>query len=374
MRFTNWIALALFALVIGCNNQPTETLVSSDSVPDLSSPGTTDELPEDIADSAAGMGDVAENAEPAMDFGQWLELPEGIPDRISEIYVSSVKSANAGNENDHLDLALVSQQVAGRLIQGDQSEAGYAFYAQAGKALRKAMEGDIPEIPGSFAASVFYNEACALAKGGKTDESATALEDAVKQGFSDFEHMASDTDLASVREIDGFEEKLEEWKQAAAEKIIAHAREELEHGETFPFTFASTDIEGSEQSLDALKGKVVIVDVWGTWCPPCRAEIPSFIKLQEKYGDDGFQMIGLNYERKSDDEANLKAVVDYVSENGINYPCIMGDDEMREQIPDFRGFPTTLFIDRSGKVRMKAVGLHEYSFLDAIVAELLAEG
>lgn len=157
------------------------------------------------------------------------------------------------------------------------------------------------------------------------------------------------------------------------ERALASARKDLEAGETYPFTFAGTDIEGNEQSLEALVGKVVIVDFWGTWCPPCRAEIPSFVELQDKYGEQGFQMIGLNYERKESEEENVKAVLDFAKEFSMNYPCILSDEQTRAQVPNFRGYPTTLFIDRSGKVRMTVVGLHEFAYLEAVVNVLLAE-
>jgi thiol-disulfide isomerase/thioredoxin len=143
--------------------------------------------------------------------------------------------------------------------------------------------------------------------------------------------------------------------------------------ETFPFSLSGTSIQGDTVELDALKGKVLIVDVWGTWCPPCRAEIPFFVQLQEKFGTEGFQMIGINYERQGSDEKNREAVVKFIEEFGINYPCIMGDDATREQIPNLTGFPTTLFIDAEGTVRLKAVGLHEYEYLEAVVQELLSQ-
>jgi len=147
----------------------------------------------------------------------------------------------------------------------------------------------------------------------------------------------------------------------------------LNAAETFPFTFAGTDIHGVEQSLEALKGKVVIVDFWGTWCPPCRAEIPSFVRLQKTYGEQGFQIIGLNYERKGTDEENLQGVLDFAEEFSINYPCLLSDQEATAQVPNFQGFPTTLFIDRTGKVRLTKVGLHEYAYLEGVVTVLLEE-
>ena len=201
----------------------------------------------------------------------------------------------------------------------------------------------------------------------------SAIDDAVAHGFSQLSAIEEDPELAAVIATEGYAERLEGWQQSLKERALASARKDLEAGETYPFTFVGTDTQGNEQSLEALAGKVVIVDFWGTWCPPCRAEIPSFVELQEKYGDQGFQMIGLNYERKESEEANLKAVLDFAEEFSMNYPCILSDDETRAQVPNFRGFPTTLFIDRSGKVRLTVVGLHEFAYLEAVVNVLLEE-
>lgn len=103
------------------------------------------------------------------------------------------------------------------------------------------------------------------------------------------------------------------------------------------------------------------------------AEIPSFVKLQTKYADQGFQIIGLNYERAETEEEGIKLIRDFKEANKMNYPCLIGDTPTRTQVPGFRGYPTTLFIDRSGKVRMQFVGAHPYSRLESIVVALLAE-
>ena len=143
-------------------------------------------------------------------------------------------------------------------------------------------------------------------------------------------------------------------------------------GETFPFDFNVTDVTGKQHRLADYQGKVVVVDIWGTWCPPCREEIPSFIRLQEKYGPQGFQMLGLNYE-DGDPQTAMKSVTDFIAETGINYPCALGTNDIQAQVPNFEGFPTTIFIDKTGKVRRKAVGLHKYEYLEAVVTGLLAE-
>jgi thiol-disulfide isomerase/thioredoxin len=351
--------------VLGCSNEPAgpPTAESPDAVADAAPdvPGTAD-----LADTSS--------EQPAVpDLGEWLQPPEGLSSGLTDSYLAVIEAVKAGQPGAEVQLSESSANIASVLMRQGKTEMAYDFFAQAGMSLRRAMKSSSSPIADGMAGSIFYNEACALALDGQTDAAINALADAVENGFSNMNLLASDSDLASVRATEGFDDMLADWKRLAKEKVIEQAKEELAAGETFPFTFASTDIDGNPQSLDALKGNVVIVDVWGTWCPPCRAEIPSFIKLQETYGDQGFQMIGLNYEREGNDEENLQAVVDYVAENGINYPCVMGDEETRDLIPDFRGYPTTLFIDRTGTVRMKAVGLHDYEYLDAVVSTLLAE-
>ena len=122
-----------------------------------------------------------------------------------------------------------------------------------------------------------------------------------------------------------------------------------------------------------LKGRVAIVDVWGTWCPPCRQEIPNFVKLQDKYGEFGFQVIGLNSERGPSDQANTDTVKNFMADNSMNFPCALISDEVMAQLPEFQGFPTTLFIDHHGKVRLSVVGFHEYGYLKTVVEALLTE-
>ncbi|MHB8866074.1 MAG: TlpA family protein disulfide reductase, partial [Pirellulaceae bacterium] len=149
-------------------------------------------------------------------------------------------------------------------------------------------------------------------------------------------------------------------------------RQVLVPGESFPFDFALTDLSGQPISLAGYQGKVLIVDIWWTWCPPCRAEIPSFIKLQDQYGPKGLQIVGINYENTNDDAAK-EAVQKFMQENGMNYPCAMGTEAIQQQIPNFGVFPTTIFIDRTGKVRTKLEGAYEYEYLEALVQILLEE-
>jgi thiol-disulfide isomerase/thioredoxin len=101
-------------------------------------------------------------------------------------------------------------------------------------------------------------------------------------------------------------------------------------------------------------------------------EIPHFVKLKEKYGDD-LAIVGINYEDGDDEEKIKSTISQFAQDLNINYPCLLGDEATQAQVPDFGGFPTTLFIDRTGRVRLKALGLHPYEKLEAFVQELMAE-
>jgi thiol-disulfide isomerase/thioredoxin len=288
--------------------------------------------------------------------------------------ISAQLEEDSENVDAKFSLTNLLQQTAALLHRTGETDKAYEAYGLSAQVAHELVDSkaDLPEGAEGLLQYVFYNEACVY---GRKDDAAKAIESlelAVSYGFNNFDLLESDEDLTSVRADAEFEKRAEAWKAKIAEIARKHAEEELAKGESFPFEFALIDVEGNPVQLADYKGKVVIVDIWGTWCPPCRAEIPSFIKLQETYGPKGFQMVGLNYEGETGDAATKK-VKDFIAETGINYPCALGDEKTQQQVPDFVGYPTTLFIDRSGKVRLKVVGLHPYPYLEAIVTTLLEE-
>lgn len=115
--------------------------------------------------------------------------------------------------------------------------------------------------------------------------------------------------------------------------------------------FAAQDLDGRSISSDAFKGKVLIVNFWATWCPPCRAEIPDLIALQDKYRDS-LQIIGV-----SQDEAPPEQVKRFALEHKMNYPVVMTTKEIEELFPGIRALPTSFVIDRQGRLVQKHVGM-----------------
>lgn len=116
-------------------------------------------------------------------------------------------------------------------------------------------------------------------------------------------------------------------------------------------SFSATDLDGKPLSSADWKGKVVIVNFWATWCPPCRAEIPDLIALQEKYRDT-LQIVGV-----SEDEAPPEHVKRFAAERGINYPVVMTNTELQRIFPGIQALPTSFIVDREGRLVQKHVGM-----------------
>ena len=110
-------------------------------------------------------------------------------------------------------------------------------------------------------------------------------------------------------------------------------------------------IDGKDLALASLHGKVVIVNFWATWCPPCREEIPDLIALQTKYKDQ-LQIIGV-----SQDEAPASMVAQFAAEHAMNYPVVMDTPELERMFTNIHALPTSFIVDRDGRIAQRHVGM-----------------
>ena len=129
-----------------------------------------------------------------------------------------------------------------------------------------------------------------------------------------------------------------------------------------------------QQSLEAYRGKVVILDFWATWCGPCRVEIPGFIALQNKYRDRGLEVVGVSIDPLAPrgNPAGAPAVAPFMKDNGINYTILMVNNPVALKGFDVsQGIPTTYVVDRSGKIVRTYIGVRPMSVFENDINELL---
>lgn len=129
--------------------------------------------------------------------------------------------------------------------------------------------------------------------------------------------------------------------------------------------FKLTSLDGKPLTLAGVRGKVVLLNFWATWCGPCRAEIPDFVALQDRY-KDRLQIIGLNVD--DDDAAEIQK---YVEETGINYPVAMTSDDVRLQYGGIPALPTSFVLDTESRVVQKHVGLWNPAVYETEIRALL---
>lgn len=146
---------------------------------------------------------------------------------------------------------------------------------------------------------------------------------------------------------------------------IAAATEDLPQLGAAP-AWELTRIDGSTLSSTELAGKVVVVDFWATWCPPCRAEIPGYIAMQDALKDQDVVVLGISL-----DDGGPAVVRDFAERFGINYELVMGDQQVTEAFGGVRVIPTTFLIDRDGQVRHRKEGMMERADYEPLVRSLL---
>lgn len=127
--------------------------------------------------------------------------------------------------------------------------------------------------------------------------------------------------------------------------------------------------DGTTKTLASYKGKLLLLDFWGTWCPPCRMAMPGLQKLHEKYKDKGLAVVGMNYEHAKDADA-----AKYMKDQRLDYELLLHAEQVVDKYK-IRGFPTFFLIDPDGKILWSEVGYspeHEKT-LDKLISDQLAK-
>ncbi|MDQ3199885.1 MAG: TlpA family protein disulfide reductase [Verrucomicrobiota bacterium] len=126
------------------------------------------------------------------------------------------------------------------------------------------------------------------------------------------------------------------------------------------------DLDAKPVKLSDFKGKVVVLNFWATWCPPCRAEIPALISLQQQYSPRGLVVIGVAL-----DQGGAAVVKPFVKKMEIDYFNVIGDQKMTQAYGGITVVPTTFIIDRQGKIVTEQKGAADRASLEAEIKLLL---
>lgn len=132
--------------------------------------------------------------------------------------------------------------------------------------------------------------------------------------------------------------------------------------------FEVTTLEGETLSTENLRGQVVLVNFWASWCGPCRFEMPGFQKLYEDKRDQGFTIVGI-----SQDRGNLAPMYEFLEKHAIDYPIARGTGQADLAFGGVTALPTSFLIDKNGVIRHKVFGFFAPPVLRVAVNRLLAE-
>jgi cytochrome c biogenesis protein CcmG/thiol:disulfide interchange protein DsbE len=129
--------------------------------------------------------------------------------------------------------------------------------------------------------------------------------------------------------------------------------------------FTLTQLDGKPLQLSSYRGKVILLDFWATWCDPCREEIPHFVELQNKYANQGLQIIGVSM------DDSIDPVRPFAEQFHMNYPVVMGNAKTGELFGGVLGLPITFLIGRDGHIYNKHIGATKATVFETEIKALL---
>ena len=130
--------------------------------------------------------------------------------------------------------------------------------------------------------------------------------------------------------------------------------------------FELTDLNGKSIKLSDYRGKAVLLNFWATWCAPCKTEMPWFVDLQQRYGAEGLQVVGVAM-----DDAGRDEIAKFANDMKVNYTVLLGKNAVAEAYGGVEFLPTTFYIDRQGNIQERVFGLADRKEIEQNVRKAL---
>ena len=211
------------------------------------------------------------------------------------------------------------------------------------------------------------------AEQGKADMAYQSIELAIRCGFGEYKSLADEEWFTSLGDSATAQRWMARYDVSYRNAVDAWSRQVVSEFQGANFNFSLQDIDGRTVTKYDYTGKVLVIDLWATWCPPCRKGIPDFIKLQQDHRRNGVAVLGISMDAPETPDDSLNTVRNFVEANHVNYDIVMGDTTIAGQLEGKMALPTTLFLDRDGRVRYIAKGFHDHAKVEAITKILLNE-
>lgn len=219
--------------------------------------------------------------------------------------------------------------------------------------------------------AVVWREAEMLARIDDGEAAFRVLAESFACGWYGFDEALASPAFAALNQQARLENLVSAARNRLREKLKDESRREMACFRRFAFPLATDDIEANPLSLDAMRGHVVLVHFWGTWCPLCCEQIRGLNGLQKTYAGR-LDVVGLAFETP-DPELGTEIVRQAMLKHEIGYRCALGQRQWQEQVPGFAGFPTFLVVDPQGVVRLVVSGPQPAEKMESVVQLLLDE-
>jgi thiol-disulfide isomerase/thioredoxin len=285
-------------------------------------------------------------------------------DAIDKAMIQNEVASELANRGEMLEKAasLASESLAALPADFDAEMRG-AVQDSLGWAL--ARKGDVPAalknlkaadslVPGNQ--EILYHLGVALEKSGEIDGAIDAYVRSVAVYLGD--DLSAEAPLKALwtkknGSEKGLDAKLAEAREVSRNFVIFDSRRFEQPAPAWQLN----DLGGKPVKLADFAGKVVVMDFWGTWCPPCREELPKFQELYVKYKDNpGVAFLSMNWERPGEPAARIKLVTDFMAANNYTFPVVLDHDRVAIEAYKIPGFPTVFMIDGTGTIRYRNVG------------------